>query len=892
MPADPAHPTAPLVGRAEELDRLAGLVGVHDPAPAGASVLVSGDAGVGKTRLLSELRDAALAAGWQVLAGHCLDFGDSTLPYLPFSEIFGRLATERPAEAQRVVEAHPAIARLMPGRRLLADGEHAPSALVPGVERADRTDRSDLFEAVHAALAELAAGSPVLVVVEDVHWADQSTREMLGFLFARQREVPVALVATYRTDDLHRRHPLRPAAVQWSRLPTVARLALDPLPDAAVRELVRALHPAPLTEAEVHGIVRRAEGNAFFTEELVAGVERGGGPLTWDLAELLLVRLDQLGDDARAVVRAAAVAGRRVSHALLVRVAGLDLPRLDSALRAAVDANVLVPARGDGYAFRHALLAEAVYDDLLPGERVGLHAAYAEALASREVEGTAAELARHARAAHDLPTAVRASIQAGDEAMSVGGPDEATLHLETALELLGDASREDSPAPEVDRVLLTLRAAQAAMAAGRSHRALALVQEQLAALPDDVAPERRATVLVELAGVALVSDTTVDALALTTEALHLVPEDPPNPLRAKAISMHARANLDHYRRDESARWAQEAATLARDLDLPSVLVEAMTTLAYLDRRAGDLASSRTALEQSERKARANGDVAAQLRSLYGLGSLEFENGELAAAREAFGRAVELGAERGRPWAPYAIESRWLAASVAFVAGDFDDVLRLSDVAGSRPPGVAEALMAASRLAVQAARGDAAGLEVLPHLRPWWAKEGVVAIASAPAIDLLGDAGDLEGAVAVHDDAVRSVLALWQRPTLHAQVRLAALLLGQLGTEAARESSASARADLARRGGELVETAARAASWSHEPGGRPGPEGAAWVARVAAEDARLRWLTGVDQPDDVELVGRWQQAVAAFEGFGHVHETARSQARLAAVLRATGRADDA
>ncbi len=251
---------------------------------------------------------------------------------------------------------------------------------------------------------------------------------------------------------------------------------------------MRALHPEPLPEREVRGIVRRAEGNAFFTEELVAGIERGGGPLSWDLAELLLVRLDQLDDDARAVVRAASVAGRRVPHALLARVAGLAGPQFDAAVRSAVDGNVLIPTQRDGYAFRHALLAEAVYDDLLPGERVGLHAAYAEALASRDVEGTAAELARHARAAHDLPTAVRASIQAGDEAMRVGGPDEATQHLETALELLGDAtpSRAGSH-PTSTASSSPCAPREAAMAAGRVHRGLALVQEQLATLPDDAA---------------------------------------------------------------------------------------------------------------------------------------------------------------------------------------------------------------------------------------------------------------------------------------------------------------------------------------------------------------------------------------------------------------------
>ena len=141
------------------------------------------------------------------------------------------------------------------------------------------------------------------------------------------------------------------------------------------------------------------------------------------------MRLDQLDDDARLVVRAAAVSGRRVPHLLLERVVDGQVDRLDTALRAAVERNVLVPMGRDGYAFRHALLAEAVYDDLLPGERVRLHTAYAKALQQGGVGGTAAELARHARAANDLVTAVRASIAAGDEAMAVAGPDEAVPAL-------------------------------------------------------------------------------------------------------------------------------------------------------------------------------------------------------------------------------------------------------------------------------------------------------------------------------------------------------------------------------------------------------------------------------------------------------------------------------
>nr|MBA2560389.1 AAA family ATPase [Propionibacteriales bacterium] len=349
----------PLVGRSEEIDQLAELLGLGAPVPASGAVLIAGDAGVGKSRLLAELRARFRDSDWRVLLGHCLDFGDSALPYLPFTEMFGRLTTDSPALAESVAKAHPGVSRLMPGMRRLID---------PDEVQALRVERGDLIEAVHAALEQLAKAVPLLVVIEDVHWADQSTREMLSFLLSRQFVQPVSVVASYRSDDLHRRHPLRAAVAEWARLPGVTRLQLAPLSDVDVRTLVQIIHPAPLAELDLHAIVVRAEGNAFFAEELVAAAELGRRTLPDDLADLLLVRLDQLDEASSLAVRATSVAGRRVSHALLSRVVDLDDGALDAALRAAVERNVLVPVGVDSYAFRHALLAEAVYDDLLPGE--------------------------------------------------------------------------------------------------------------------------------------------------------------------------------------------------------------------------------------------------------------------------------------------------------------------------------------------------------------------------------------------------------------------------------------------------------------------------------------------------------------------------------------------
>ncbi|MBO0845902.1 MAG: AAA family ATPase, partial [Nocardioides sp.] len=368
--------TSELVGRDAELEQLRSTLGISVSGPAfsstgHAAVLLAGDAGVGKTRLLTELRDRAVDDGWMVQAGHCLDFADSALPYLPFSEITGRIARELPDLFDEVAARHPALFRLLPGQRMLSQATDPES--IPA-------DQAALFEGVHALAEAVGAHQPVLLVVEDLHWADQSTRHLMSFLFGRGFEAPVALVGSYRADDLHRRHPLRRQVAVWARMSGVERVQVEPLGTPDVRRLVAQLHPDPLPEEQVRDIVTRAEGNAFFVEELVGASRTRIGRLPEDLADVLLVRLEALDGDAVTVVRAAAVAGRRVSHAMLSAVVDLTPAELDQSVRNAVEGYVLVPSRDDFYQFRHTLLAEAVYDDLLPGERTALHAAYAQAL--------------------------------------------------------------------------------------------------------------------------------------------------------------------------------------------------------------------------------------------------------------------------------------------------------------------------------------------------------------------------------------------------------------------------------------------------------------------------------------------------------------------------------
>ncbi len=420
---------SPIFGRDRDLAELASVLGLAPgAAPTGESVLLGGDAGIGKTRVVTELVALAREAGHRVLIGHCLDLGESAMPFQPFVEA---LSAVEPAERSEMLQRSPSLA-----------------GLLTSSEVDDAGERSDVLSAVALALDSLAAERPVILVVEDAHWADASTRHLLQFVLARRFTHQVSLVVSYRTDDLHRRHPLRAAVAEWSRLPGVRRLELDPLDDSAVGAILRSREATRLSDRGASTIIRRAGGNAFYAEELLdAGLAEGALPES--LADLMLVRLDRLTDDARLVVGAVACAGGTATDAMLAEVVGLEGTPLDAALREAIDHKVLV-AHGDTYTFRHALLAEAVRDDLLPGQRRRLHESFLRALTSTDASAPAREVALHAEGAGDLATAFTASVQAGHDAVRVGGHDEAVSHFRRALDLV------DSAPGEVDVVGLVI----------------------------------------------------------------------------------------------------------------------------------------------------------------------------------------------------------------------------------------------------------------------------------------------------------------------------------------------------------------------------------------------------------------------------------------------------
>ncbi|HSO65853.1 MAG TPA: tetratricopeptide repeat protein, partial [Ornithinibacter sp.] len=579
---------------------------------------------------------------------------------------------------------------------------------------------------------------------------------------------------------------------------------------------------------------------------------------------------------------------------LLERVSGAEPSTLRTALRAAIEHHVLEPCGEAGYEFRHALLAEAVGDDLLPAERLQLHRACCAALCEDPGLGSSADLARHALAAGDRAAALDASVRAGDAAQRMGGPAEALAHYETALALV-EADRGHAHD-------LTLRAASAANGSGRTMRAMALLRAALAG--DGPSDHERAELLGALAFAARMTEEQLDRLDLTEEALSLLADDAPVRLRVFLLARRAEALMDGGAPAEALVVADEAMALAVEHDLTVDRTDLASILARLSESAGDPGESIRRLEGAVAAWTSAPDLAL-LRAMHILASVHYRQGDHAAALPAFERTLTEARRAGLEWSVFGVDARAMAVTTAYEMGDWDRALRLADhTADAGMPSWAGASIDAAALGVRAGRGTASAHEMLSGTRPWWPEEGRIAVQSgAMAIDVLGRDGDVDAMMALHAQVVGFLRDLWGEGRVAAEVRLAGLAIGHLGT-AARGASPARRAELLDQVDRLAAEAA--AVWGGRPlaptpetpfwhvraavGGSvlqpPTLEGRAWEARVTAEQQRAHWAAGDDVPL-AGLVGATRAVVDLFEEHGEPYETARARARLAEVLLASG-----
>jgi DNA-binding NarL/FixJ family response regulator len=875
-----------MVGRDDELGRLLMLL---DDAEAGRSVaaLVSGDAGVGKSRLISEVTRLAEGRGFTVLSGQCAELGDS-VPYLPLADALRGAAQS--TGVRDALSSRPALSRLLPEA---GDGR-------PADEDRSGLARQQMFGGVLGLLAELAAAAPVLLVLEDLHWADASTRDLVTFLSRMLHRERVALIGSYRTDDLHRRHPLRPVVAELLRLPSVIAVDLAPLGPSALAEHLTATAAGRLGATELNDIVARAEGNAYYAEELLAASVSGDrtehSALPAGLAALLLSRVEQLSDAAQQVLRAASVAGRKADDELVAAASGLGAAEYEAAVREAVTHQLLVPDGTEGYVFRHALLREAVYADLLPGERTRLHATMSALLADEQrlaMPGTAAELAQHCLASHDIPGAFAASVRAGDEADRLGAPAEAHRHYDQALALWERVAEPEKTAG-MPRGKLGLLSATNAANSGDYERAVHLLRrlrQAMAARPGNGSLEEanlaarigerlafylmRADDLKALTEAAEVARATVDA----------IPAGPPTWQHARAISTYANTLLVGDDDDAAREWAEHGLAAARAAGAPWVEADALVTLGFLSNRQGHNDEAIKLLTEAHRQARQAKMIGVELRAAYYLARAHLERGDLttggAVAHEGTTRAQHAGLNL----APFGLDVQHLHFQCHFADGKWDHAQEIADGFAIRVTSPPEASLSSMALFIDVARGNPAVAERRAWIEPFW---GAYGFDGFIARGLLAEhalwQGDTEQALAEAQIAIDlDYVPSWGYGP--AVVRPAAVALSARADRAVQARLAgdeeAVAAELAA-AAELRQIAREGAAFPKRPKFILGPEGRGWLARAEAHYARA---SGHNDPR------AWRAVLDAF-GPAYVYEIARTRWRLAEALAEAGRRDEA
>ncbi|MFC7813646.1 AAA family ATPase [Streptomyces sp. NPDC057367] len=887
------------VGRAGELAIL------HDALVRAASaepqaLLLGGEAGVGKTRLVEEFADAARRQGAVVALGGCVEIGADGLPFAPFSTALRALRRQLPGElAAAAAGQEEELARLLPEL-----GEGAP---VTGGGRHDEESMARLFELTARLLERVAVRHTVVLVLEDLHWADASTRHLIAYLVRTLRTGRLVVLATYRSDDIHRRHPLRPLLAELDRLRTVRRIELGRFTrDEVGRQIagILAYEPDPL---QVDEIFERSDGNAFFVEELAVAAHEGCCTgLTDSLRDLLLVRVEALSESAQRVARTVAEGGSTVEYRLLAAVASLAEDDLIEALRAAVGANILLPAPdGDGYRFRHSLVREAVADDLLPGERSRLNRRYAEALDADPTLVPAAErvmrLASYWYHAHDPARALPAVLDASVEARRRHAYSEQLRLLERAMELWDSVPDDvratlrpvdytevyppcgcDPQTTPLRYLDLMAEAAVAGRLCGERERALKITKRALRLLEEEQEtgagvpasgrdPQRAAwfwtqrSLLVQAQGRG-------DGWRELGIAQELVRGLPPSQVHAEVLAMAANWSMLHDPGPDAVVAAERAVEYARMVGADDIELNARLTLGGLMVDAGHIDAGLAEMYQVRGLVVAQGRSAVVARSHVNLPSVLESVGRSEEALGILREGVELTRRMG------------LLESEAWVWGNLSESL----ISLGRWD---EALEAAARASAPgrgpAPRGGAA------------LKRAVVALARGGTAEAAGLLAEARAAYGTHD------------PMPQYRLPLAALALGiaaaegrlpDVRAELGRALDAGLPPGTQRYGWPLLLFAAQAEA---DARGLPAAEegraealeriaGTAkslttgapvWLAHEKWVRAELHRAEGRDTP------ALWTEVVTAFECLERPYDLARVRHRLAAALLDTGGEDE-
>jgi ATP/maltotriose-dependent transcriptional regulator MalT len=626
-------------------------------------VLLGGDSGVGKTRLVEEFEDRLQDA--TVLRGEGVEQGGADLPYAPLLGALRPLVREHsPALEGLSTGGRAQLATLLPGLGDGPAGNEDPAVGDSGQMR--------LFEALLELLDALSTDRPLVLILEDMHWADRSTRTFAAFLARALRSERLMLVLSYRTDELHRRHALRPLLAELDRLGRARRIELAPFDRPELTEALSDILGERPPDQLVQRLYTRAEGNPLYTEELLAAGLDGRGAPPQSLRDAFLLRIERLSADAQQAARIVAV-GRRLDYDLIAKLTGFEPERLNDSLREAMAEQMLVTGDDDRFRFRHALLREALYDDLLPGERSELHQALAVELERTtapddETEvALATSIATNFAAAGDQPAALRATVRAARAARCVHAYGEAADLTERALELwprVPDAAE----LIEMDQVSLLAMCATAHVIAGDRTRAEALISRALDSVDPTVDVVRYARLLGRRARLQWNLNRGTEALELAREALAMLPPGEARRERASLLSWLARTRYLRGRFREAIVEGEEALQAALEAGSEMTESEALNTLGMARIAGGEVEEGVRCLHRALDLATANDDLDDAAYVYANLADMLLLAGRtddaLQTIKEGF-EAIPPRIRRARDWVEMTL------SDIAFDAGDWE-----------------------------------------------------------------------------------------------------------------------------------------------------------------------------------------------------------------------------
>lgn len=844
------------VGRGDELGRLRSLVTL---AAGGEPrvILVSGDAGVGKSTLLSRFaRTAVDEIGARVLVGSCLPIGGHGVPFAPFVEIARSLATGSP------LDTTPSSGPPSDQRTPL----FSESAVRPTV----------LYQSTLELLGGLAATEPLVVVIEDLHWADGSTLDLFTYLVANFRTEPVLLIASYRTDGLARDHPLRSIVSEWVRSHRVERLPLEPFDRPLVAAQIALLTPSRPTAETVDRVMERTQGNPYFVEELVAADCLDGRPLPASLRELLLVRADVVTPAARRTLRVLSAAADDIDDATLARAADLPVGSVREHVREGLDRRLLV-ATPTGVRFVHALLREALYDDLLPSERMEYHAAWAAAL-DESVSTAAPDAGRLAQVAHhrahggDIAGATDAWLAASSAAEAICAFAEAHQHLEHVLanwDVVG--SGRAGPLAHTDVIA---RAADNAFLAGRAERARDLVEREIAAVGDRLEPQRLGMLYERLARYVRDTDDPHRVLELVERAVELVP-DLPTPDRAIVLAGYATHLMTSGRYADAGRVATSAAEIAQATDAVLAEADARNTLGVVVATTDDVERGLALIREARVLGLRCGDQHQQMRSIWNTVACTFDAGEWERVLDAYRDAVDALPALGlRHLVP---ELDVIAADVLMRLGRWDQAEATVEESRRRHPENAGDIVLVDLLVErgeEAAARDVIRRRIERNVYMDTEQEGWPLVHLASLETWLGNhdaaRAAIDSALAAIGD-VDAPIATAHALAIGSRCEADAADDASRRRSAADESAALERAErLVARGRELMTRPGPAAGWKREVG--------AQVLQCEAEARRARAASDA---------AAWSAVVDAWNGLQMPYPAAYARFRQAEALLAVG-----